>query len=528
MKRNKNRYRFYLSCLFLFLLLGTVNLPIYADTATVKSTTLNVRSGPGLDYDVIQQIHNGSSYTILSKKDSWIEISLNDQKNGWVADWLVDVTAEPAQSVAQLHLESTVDILNVRSGPSTNYKIIDKISTGRSYPLLEASGEWSKIQLADDRSGWVATQYTKTITITSNNQTGTIDSSTSKNETQAEVTTVIVNTDILNLRKSPSLQADIVKKLSLGTEAKALQTTEEWSEVQLDDGTKGWVYRTYIKEIKGVQASQDPDRANDTSTISLPADAKVRIITNGTNIRKGPSTQDEVVRTTKAGETYPIVKIEGDWFLINIGDGKTAYIAGWVVTAEGIPNIEKSTTSTTLKGKVIVVDAGHGGSDRGAEGVSKKTKEKEVNLIVAKLVASKLEAAGAKVILTRSNDTFLSLQQRVDISTKYKADAFISIHHNSYKSSSMKGSMTFYYSSKRDKNLASFIQTNLVKHNGLKDLGIRFGDYHVIRENTQPAVLVELGFLSNNDEELLIRSSKFQENSAEGIFQGIVKYFTNN
>lgn len=540
---NKQR-RILLPFLMIVLLLTTVNSSIYADSAQVKSSTVNVRSGPGLEHDVISQVHSGTTFTILSKKDSWIEIDLGNHQKGWVADWLVEITEDQPNNnnnSGNEHLEATVDILNVRSGPSTSFAIVDKIAPGTSYLLLASEGEWSKIQLSDTRVGWVSTQYTKTVesleqqqpdqihtppaTNTGNTDNSNSNSSNTNVDPGNETTKVIVNTEILNLRKSPSLDAEIVKKLSIGTEALKLQSNDEWSEVQLDDGTKGWVFRTYVKEVKGVYEEKSPQPPSVTSPTPVPADAKVKIITNGTNLRKGPSTSEAVVQTAKAGELYPITNVEGEWFQIRLDKDQTAYVAGWVVAAEGVPNIERNSLANALVGKVIVVDAGHGGGDRGAEGVGKKTKEKDVNLIVSKLLAQKLEAAGAKVIMTRSTDIFLSLQQRVDVSTKYKADAFISVHHNSYKHSSMNGSMTFYYSDSKEKNLASFIQSDLVKYNGLVDLGARKGNYHVLRENSQPSVLVEIGFLSNLNEELLIRSSKFQENSAEGIFQGILKYF---
>ncbi len=510
-----------------FLLFSIVPIA-FADTALVKSSTVNVRSGAGLEYDVVTQIKKDTEYPVLSTNSSWVQIDLGNGKNGWVADWLIDIISNEPKEVSHTYIDSTVPILNVRSGPSTSFAIVDKLSPGKSYLLLESDGDWGKIQLGDNKTGWVSLQYTASFTETTKELPATQESNTVGSDIQepSQISTIIsVDTDILNLRETPSLDAAILKKLSRGTQAKSLQSEGDWSEVQLDDGTKGWVYRTYIKEVKSASvetAQHVPSITNPTS-----ANAKVKIITNGTNLRKGPSTKENVVQKAQAGDTYPILKTEGEWFLIDIGNGKSAYVAGWVVSAEGVPNIVKNSMSNVLQGKVIVVDAGHGGADHGTTGKGKKTKEKDVNLLIASLLTKKLEASGAKVIMTRSNDTFISLQTRVDVAINNKADAFISIHHNSYKTSSMKGSMTFYYNASRDKSLAQYVQSDLVKYNGLKDLGARKGDYFVIRENTQPAVLIELGFLSNESEEITIRSAKYQENSAEGIFQGIVKYFVN-
>lgn len=517
MKHIRKRKPIPLTLLILTFLLFSLASSAFADTAIVKSSTVNVRAGAGLEYDVIDQIKKDMEYPILASSNSWVQIDLGNGKSGWVADWLVDVISTQPEQVSHTYVESTVPILNVRTGPSTSFGIIDKLSPGTSYRLLESEGDWGKIQLSADKTGWLSLQYTSITEVNPEEQV--------QQELAQENTIITVNADILNLREMPSLEAAILKKLSRGTQAKALQSQGDWSQVQLDDGTKGWVHRTYIKEVKS--ATVETAQQQPSVTEPSKSDAKIKILTNGTNLRKGPSTKDEVVQKAKVGDTYPIIKAEGEWFLIDIGNGKTAYVAGWVVSAEGVPNIVKNSMSNVLKGKVIVVDAGHGGADHGTTGKSKKTKEKDVNLLVASLLAKKLEAAGAKVIMTRTSDTFLSLQSRVDVAINSKADAFISVHHNSYKTESMNGTMTFYYNESRDKNLAQNIQTELVKYNGLRDLGARKGDYFVIRENTRPAVLIELGFLSNANEEITIRSSKFQENSAEGIFQGLIKYFTN-
>lgn len=506
MKLDKSMRSVLILCISLFVFFSIIPLA-EADTATIEYTTVNVRSGPGLEYEVIHQVHKGESYTVLAQENNWLKIQLKDQQIGWVADWLVKLTKDEPMTKS-LYLESTVPVLNVRSGPSTTFAIIDKINPGKQYALLESEGGWGKIALTEDKSGWVSMEYAKMIEKEETSSTGS---------KAAEENWVMVNANNLNFRESPSLDAPIIEQLSKGTKVKKIATDGEWINIQLDNGKTGWVFHTYLSEIK----------ESDSSTSQNPqaTKAKVKIITQGTNFRKAPSTQAEVVQKGNVGEEYAIIATEGEWFLIDLGNNKTAYVAGWVVSASGVPNIVKDSTSNSLSGKVIVVDAGHGGNDRGAEGVKLKTKEKDLNLLVSSLVAKKLEAAGAKVIMTRSDDTFISLQGRVDVATKYKADAFISIHHNSYKTSSMNGTMTFYYTANKEKQLAESIHSNLVKQIGLRDLGVRKGDYFVLRENPQPAVLVEVGFLSNANEESQLRSSSFQEKAAEGIFLGVVNYF---
>lgn len=552
-----------------------------ADTVSTKVSNLNVRSGPGLNFEVIGQIKQGKEYNIISEEESWVQIDLGG-KTGWVANWLVNRNASDIkQNERGIEvIQSKVEILNVRSGPSTGFPVIEKISPGKEYPLLEKKGDWSKIQLPDNKTGWVAnwlvhiskrsekldssfktgnnaviqaevlnvrsgpsTSYEKIGQITKgseieilevkegwfkfsfNGKEGWIAGEFAKQYDQGEETIentsdtnqtgenqgllVEVNSATLNLRSDPSLESDILTQLNQGTQAILLKKDGDWSKIKLSDGTTGWVASWLIKEVH-TQISNQPT---------------VKILNPGTNLRAGPSTKHEIVAKADEGEIFPIINTVNDWFQIQLKNGQTAYVAGWIVSAHGVPGITKPNLTNSLNGKVIVVDAGHGGKDQGAEGVGKKTKEKTLNLEVAEILAAKLEAAGAKVIMTRTDDSYITLERRVAIAVKATADAFISIHHNTYKNSSMNGTITFYYSKSKDMKLAELIQSELTKRNGLRDLGVRFGNYYVLRENPRTSVLVELGFLTNAKEELVLRSDRFQENSAEGIFQGILKYF---
>ena len=99
---------------------------------------------------------------------------------------------------------------------------------------------------------------------------------------------------------------------------------------------------------------------------------------------------------------------------------------------------------------------------------------------------------GAHVILTRTRDEYVLLSQRTLQSTK--ADAFISVHYNSTNSSQLTGLMTYYYHQHQDSPLTHSIHQSLIEHAKLKDKGERFGNYYVLRENTRPSTLIELGF----------------------------------
>ncbi len=189
--------------------------------------------------------------------------------------------------------------------------------------------------------------------------------------------------------------------------------------------------------------------------------------------------------------------------------------------------------SNRLQGKIICLDPGHGGSDPGATGPS-DTSEKNNTLAIALLLKEKLESNGATVIMTRETDQDVSyphassseeLGARVNIASDAEADIFISIHNDSFTSITAAGTTTFHYGDEESVELAQCIQKNLVDELGTMDRGTRFGSFYVIRYAKMPAVLVEVAFISNPEEELLLASTDGRSKAAESIFKGIVKYF---
>lgn len=126
-------------------------------------------------------------------------------------------------------------------------------------------------------------------------------------------------------------------------------------------------------------------------------------------------------------------------------------------------------------------------------------------------------------MLTRSNDTFLELKERAAMANNLKADIFISVHANSSGSSSASGTET-YYQREASKALANVMHKYLVQATGLSDRGVRYGNFHVIRETKMPAVLLEVGYLSNKKDEALLFTDALQNKVAASIVSGIKEY----
>lgn len=179
-----------------------------------------------------------------------------------------------------------------------------------------------------------------------------------------------------------------------------------------------------------------------------------------------------------------------------------------------------------LAGKVITVDPGHGGKDPGALGYS-DIREKTPALEIALRLEKMLKEAGAKVVMTRRDDRFITLSERTEIANRMDSDIFVSIHLNGHRSSNSFGTETFIApaSPKDTKLLAEFIQSSLVEKLGTFDRGVKEEKLYVLEHTTMPAVLEEVVFISNKKEEDKIMKESFKKKSAGAIYKGIVKYF---
>jgi N-acetylmuramoyl-L-alanine amidase len=178
-----------------------------------------------------------------------------------------------------------------------------------------------------------------------------------------------------------------------------------------------------------------------------------------------------------------------------------------------------------LVGKIIVLDPGHGGEDSGAWG--RQIREKDVNLEIAMRLKDRLEAAGAAVVLTRTDDYFVGLYERPYLANYLLADLFISIHTNNHPDLTVHGIEVFHYPGHQASQLlAKDILADIAQNTGLVGLGVKQDDFVVIRESQMPSILVEVGFLSNFQEENTIKTPQFKDNAAMGIYQGILDYYT--
>ena len=190
------------------------------------------------------------------------------------------------------------------------------------------------------------------------------------------------------------------------------------------------------------------------------------------------------------------------------------------------------TFSMPINLKNIVIDAGHGGWDPGKVATD-GSKEKDINLEIAKKLQTYLEQSGSFVLTTRITDTALSeskrddLKQRKELANSSNIDLLISIHQNSFPSSSVKGAQVFYYDGKDEsKVLAECIQERLKSIDNTNNRVAKANSsYYLLKQTNIPAVIVECGFLSNLEEGELLKSEEYQEKIAWAIYCGILDYY---
>ncbi|RHW40602.1 N-acetylmuramoyl-L-alanine amidase [Neobacillus notoginsengisoli] len=562
-----------------YILLAGSLLPLREASAAAATTagidSLNIRSGPGLSYRIVATVKKGTALTVLSESGEWVEVKMPGGETGWAANWLLN---RNSQSVA---VSSSVDNLRIRKGPGTHYGISGYLSKGQAATILEKSEEWTRIS-SNTGNGWVSSQFLVLSESTGSKQATTTSPS-------SNVVMKSINADILNVRTSPSTTGSIAGKLTLGTKVEVLQEKNGWTQIAFS-GKKGWVSSEFLssagtsqqpsglasgitgtvtatalsvrnhgslngKVIATVNKGQkftiieevnnwakiqvSPGKygwvagwylkkgvAGNNQTGQQVKDSRAVILYDATNIRQKPSLDSKVIERANKGTEYKVKKLSGSWYELELKGGVSGFVAGWIVEVSGTaPQINKEGGDAYLKNKVIILDPGHGGIDNGTTGV-RGTYEKSLTLRTANTLYHKLSAKGAKVMMTRDRDTYLSLASRVGAAHYHGADAFISIHYDSNADRTVKGMTTYYYHSYQ-KKIAEEIQVSTANATKAKDRGARYGDYHVIRENRQAAALIELGYLSNAEEEMAVLTNHFQNAASDGIVNGLARYFKN-
>lgn len=336
----------------------------------------------------------------------------------------------------------------------------------------------------------------------------------------------------LNIREMANVESRTIGQLKKGEEIVIFEFDGNWARFKYN-GNWGYVHTYYLdmkqnKKPFTALASPKLENENNRSWLSWDKLGAVttthRLIENGVEIEATAPTVDQWI-----DETHPAInRIE--YSTSTKGSKIRIYLnKGYQFVVRHSANTVRITLlNSGLVDKRIVIDAGHGGVDPGAIGVTGLS-EKEVNLAVANKLVTLLENAGARVILTRSADTSLTLADRVKRTNDMDADVFVSIHADSFKATSQ-GSTTFYHSGKnpswqQSKKLADITIEKITSQLGTVNRGSNDKSLFVIRENEIPAILVEMAFLSNPTEEAMLKTDETRQKAAQAIFDSLVEFY---
>lgn len=395
-----------------------------------------------------------------------------------------------------------VPVVNIRSGPGLSYETTGEIYEGQELNILEEDNQWYKVRLSNDQVGWVASWLVEEQEVTTENQR------------YGRITAPSVN-----IRKFATTDSDIIGTVNQGTQLQVLFQQGDWIQVSYN-GHVGWVHASYIEMM---------NQAAESQAVTVESGHEVSIGHTDINVRSQPNTGSSITATAPAGSTYPYLGTENGWHSIQLNDGSTGYVASWLtqvnpVTAVEEPQTAPQSSATNISEATIVIDPGHGGEDPGAI-ANNGTYEKNLALDTAYILQRKLENAGANVIMTRLDDSYISLNNRVVASETYGADAFISLHYDSNDNSRANGTTTYYYSN-QEKQLADTINYYMDSYGALENNGTKRGNYYVLRANSRPSLLLELGFMSNSHDLSQIQSSTYHATIADAIYLGLTEYFS--
>ncbi|MFA7468040.1 MAG: N-acetylmuramoyl-L-alanine amidase [Desulfotomaculaceae bacterium] len=561
---------------------GCLGFPTTAFAATdiiVKGSAVNVRSAPGTASSIVTTVQSGQRFQILETQGDWFKINAGS-KTGWVAGWLMEQQPNSTPKIKQATI--TGSAVNVRSGPGTSYGSVTTVSKGAKCTVTEVSGQWLKVKLSDGKQGWIAGWLAAVTEIAVANPAPvnsppptTNTPSTPPNNNGTAV--AVVNGNEVNIRLGPGTGHNVITQVSRGQRVGVLERSGDWAKVQLDGGAIGWV-AGWMLNIDTAEASPSPGdppvQTPDTDQTGEPDQPAE------------PVQLEQIEIHEEDGHTYVELKAQGplsyDMFMLTgperlVVDLKNVNVTdlpekievnseavsrlrtGWmsqdppvmrlVFDLKGtVANLDKLSDDRTqlnldifipqpgsfLNGRVIALDAGHGGSDPGATGPT-GLKEKEVNLDIALRLQKILTEHGAKVVMTRTSDSFVDLYERTAIAERNRAEVFLSIHSNANPSHDKNGTSTYYrrdtgelapgVSQADNRRLASLVQSELLRTLGRRSLGVLQSNFVVLRTSPVPAALVEVAFLSNYEEEQMLRQDAVRQKVAESLAQSLNSYF---
>lgn len=479
------------------------------------------------------------------------------------------------------------DTVNLRTGPSTSYETVDQAQPGEKLPVIAEQNGWYQVSRGGRTSwvaGWVVNpswEATEPVVPTPEPEPVPPVKPTPEPEKP--------KTDEIRLSSGKDATGIAIKitsgrKLDVEPEKTNVGLTYEFKDMTLEglNFIKQEIGSKTVK-VKGVNRGDDavvyaeiPSGINYLTTSENSGKTIVIKIPNcviGMNDKLFGSSGEQLIITTLTPVEYE-KKQDGDRITItlknvmkgNIGDeynynneiiknvlveqNKNNLVLTIDVKDLGKYTVGKGSDGTSLhimmrsksqikprNENLIVIDPGHGGKDSGAIGRGDHLMEKTVTLDISLKLGNLLKQKGYDVEYTRTDDTYVGLEERAQFANQRNAAIFVSIHNNSCTSTEPMGTETYYYAPESNPDLfiqkderealARSVHTQLIQKLRRMDRGVKTNNYSVLRNTQMPSILCEIAFLSNATEEKLLQNEDFKALAAEAIAEGIDNYMKN-
>jgi len=495
----------------------------------VTGDVVNLRDGPGSDYPKTGQVARGTLLTIIGKSGDWYRVRLAGGKLCWIAGWLVkpgekrsDGNTSRSGSAA-VSVAVTGDLVNLRSGPGTDYPRTGQVPRGTLLAVAGQSGDWYRVRLAGGELCWIAGWLVKINAepVAAPDLTKDVgEPVTSLPEKPAPLEGPEVLTEPEAQGQVPVFSQEPFP-VSRGENTGA-PVVINWENT---GGGTEFIISFCRPVLPKIQRMIDPSLLL-VDVSELPSGELPGPLTVGSDLVSS-------VRVGWLQENPPVARV----VLALKTAAENVYWQADVSPDRQALRLRLRPSSTyAVAGKTIVLDPGHGGRETGALGAG-GLEEKEFNLAVAHLAAQELRGRGARVWLTRETDEYVDLYARTAKANSLDASAFVSIHANaSERSTQQQGTSTYWYAPLSDpvlglqrterEFLAQCLQAGLVRNLGRKDLGLYTANFVVLRTAAMPAALIETAFVSNREEEGLLSQEWFRQATAKGIIEGLEAFFS--
>lgn len=446
----------------------------------------------------------------------------------------------------------TAKTVNLRSTPSTTWgvKILHTLSKDEEVIILAENSRWFQVSY-NGIKGWILKEYLNTrVELTTKETNGLPIRLLFKDRNTLSISLPSTNHLALHNHKDGKFTISgfpPLSKSSFDVDHRSVPVFSV-SDGTIDIYTTGWTHAELRKDAESEYTLYFTPVVLDTFVTQKNNRDIINIVTSGdpaysfiTEDKSVDIAFDETVNNQIPVKHIPkglyLDSIQISPRLIQI---KSHQVTTWKVYPDR-NSITIDLSATGIKGKRIVIDPGHGGSEPGTYGRVLGILEKDFNLSVSMRLKQHLEREGAIVHLTRSTDntlyngdnyeTFLDLMERIHFTNSVDADLFVSVHADNFPADlSLNGTASFYYDeaphSFQNQKLASLLSAKVAEAIETKWLGNQPQSFVVIRYNRYPSVLMELGFLSNKNDEAKLIDPIYQDKMSQAMTEAIIEYFT--